>query len=63
MGLLVEQILEVLGQNLGVSGVVPMMEVSQQRVMSWSRAAMVARKDAAQYPVNQGIVAGEPAVS
>jgi len=42
---------------------VPTTEVSRQRVSSWIRADGCRKKDAAQYPVNRGIVAGEPAVS
>jgi len=39
------------------------MEVSQQRVSSWIRAAMVARKRCCPIPSQSRIVAGEPAVS
>jgi len=59
MGLPAEEVLEVLGQSLEGSEGVPIMEVSRQRVSSWIRAAMVLERDAAQYPVNQGIVVGE----
>jgi len=63
MGLPAELDLEDLGQGPEVSGVVLTMEVSQQKVSSWICAAMFAGKRCCPIPSQQGIVAGEPAVS